>query len=262
MARPLQRKMKLANKHYKRPAHIEAAIDKAMLLDDAEIRRRAKIANSSSPDYLQEECIVHLMRESYRNGKIPTYNALVQVLLGRCEANLRTTVANNLPDAEGIREQILSDFGIKLATVADPASTELDYFECRFRKAFRSIRVNRVNAETSYYDELAPVPDETDGDTGEAVNYEEVLARMSGAAIVKANQEDAVRITRLMKLVNRLPPELRRVVILCRILGLDDESKDLKKETAATICGCSGRMIRYRLAKADEQLKEFKEEEL
>ena len=85
---------------------------------------------------------------------------------------------------------------------------------------------------------------------------------MSGAAIVKANQEDAVRITRLMKLVNRLPPELRRVVILCRILGLDDESKDLKKETAATICGCSGRMIRYRLAKADEQLKEFKEEEL
>jgi DNA-directed RNA polymerase specialized sigma24 family protein len=56
-----------------------------------------------------------------------------------------------------------------------------------------------------------------------------------------------------------LPPDERRAVELCHILGYDEESEDPNKRTAATICGVTGRTIRNRLKRAAARLSSYKE---
>lgn len=259
MARPLERKTKKGGKLYRRPQKIETLIDGAVTQDASEIRRRAKITDAASPDYLPEECLVHLIREGFRNHNNDHASFLFGILLGRCESNLKRTVAHQLPNAETIREMIISDISEKFAfDVATPGGVELDFFECRFRRGFRMLRINRVKAETTYYEDLAPLPVEADEEGHE--NEEETLARLSSAARNPATQEVDADRKKAEDAVWRLPADVRRAFVLCRVYGYEEESKNPKKRTAATICGCTGRTIRNRLARADELLKRFKEE--
>jgi DNA-directed RNA polymerase specialized sigma24 family protein len=57
----------------------------------------------------------------------------------------------------------------------------------------------------------------------------------------------------VLKAVNDLPPDQRRAVVLRRIIGHTEEQ-------TAKICKVDKRTIRYRLARADIQLKKLKED--
>src|ERR1700738_745581 len=132
MARPLTRVQKKTGKIYVRPKAIEAEIDCALKDGFANASRRARIRDENSPDYVHPECLVHLIREAKRAGKDRESEAFLQLLLARCEANLRGTIRNDgIPNPEQLRDDILQHLAMKFAQDAVEGGGRLDYFECR-----------------------------------------------------------------------------------------------------------------------------------
>lgn len=260
MARPL-RKTNEGGELYTRPRGIEAKIDGAPVRDIAALIRCARTNDPASPDFLPSECLVHLIREAVRSGDERMANALMAPLLSRCEANLLKMVPDSaMRNAEGVRQEILSSFAVKFAEAGTAGhEDELDYFECRFNRAFRTLRIDHVRAEISRRRDLTDLPEPARKD-GEFSPDEEMLSRMSRAARINAGQENRIYLPQVLRAVNALPPDQRRAVILCRILGYEEESTDACKRTAAKICGVSGRTIRNRLSRADQQLQKFRED--
>ena len=245
---------------YTRPPGIEAKLDQALAQDFGTLARRARIADHRSTDFLPSECLVHLIRDAIRRGDDRVATALMRPLVIRCETNLRTTVPDRqVRNAEALREEILSSLGLMFAEDGTEGhEDELDYYECKFGSAFRTLRIDHVRSEFSRRRKLTDLP-ESVNDEGEPSFDDDTLARLSRMARTKPAQEDRLYLSHVHKAVNDLPHDEKRAVVLCRILGYDAESNDPTKRTAATICDVEGRTIRNRLSRADKRLKSLKE---
>jgi hypothetical protein len=260
MARPLMRKTE-KGALYSRPPGIEAKIDAAIGQNWATLHKRARVTDPNHADFLPSECLVHLIRDAIRCGDERIATVLMPPLLVRCEANLLKTVPDSRwRNAEGIREEILSTLQMMFTEDGTEGhEDELDYYECKFAHALRTLRINHVRAETTRLEDLADLP-ETRNDDGEPTFDDEMLGRLSSMARINGAQEDRTYLPKVLKAVNDLPFDQKRAVVLVRILGYDAESDDPSKRTAATICDVEGRTIRNRLSRADKQLKTFKED--
>jgi len=262
MARPLT-KTEPDGTLYRRPTAVEAQVDDAIQLKPPDLRRRLLAVDRDDPDYLRSECLVHLLRQGRRAGDQALMSAVLPVLLGRCEANLLVTVPDGrMPDATSLRQEILDELTELL--VLDGLGEnpdELDFYECRFNKAFRTLRIDGVRRAARRRKEIVDVaalpPSEA---TGEPDAYEDAFARVSDAFKVFPTQEwDAFR-EPFVSAIEGLPPYEREAVILVHVLGYKEESEDPAEETAATRCNCTGRTIRNRLTRAAAKLARFKEE--
>ena len=246
------------NKHYPdgrpyfRPPAVEAAIDELLGQDFATACRRAAITDRDSREYVPSEALVHLIRDARRRNDEASMDVLLPILLRRCESNLRTKVSSDLPNAEYIREEILGLFSELFA--ADGAGSnpdQLDFFEAHFNQAFQGLRIDIVRQEErkTLNRTYLPLPDEYEDDS----NVDESVLKYFQTA---PNQESTLG---LIEALQMLPPDERRAVELCHILGYDEESEDPNKRTAATICGVTGRTIRNRLKRAAARLSSYKE---
>ena len=249
------------NKHYPdgrpyfRPPPVEAAIDELLGQDFATACRRAAIPDRNSPEYVPSEALVHLIRDARRRNDEAAMNILLPILLRRCESNLRIKVSSDLPNAEDIREEILGQFSELFA--ADGVGSDpyqLDFFEAHFDQAFQRLRIDIVRHEGRRIlnRTYLPLPDENED---ESSVDESVLKYFQTAP----DQESTFDLQRLIDALQMLPPDERRAVELCHILGYDEESADRNKRTAATICGVTGRTIRNRLRRAAARLSSYKE---
>ena len=262
MARPLT-KTEADGTLYRRPAPVEAQVDEAVQLKLPDLRRRLLVTDRNDAAYLRSECLVHLLRHGRRAGDQTLMSAVLPVLLSRCEANLLVTVPDGrMPDATGLRQDILDEF-TELFVVdglgENPA--ELDFYECRFNKAFRTLRIDAVRRAARRSKEIIDVaalpPSEAEG---EPDAYEDAFARVSDAFKVFPTQEwDAFR-EPFVNAIEALPPDEREAVILVHVLVYKEESEDPNEETAATRCNCTGRTIRNRLTRAAGKLARFKED--
>lgn len=117
---------------------------------------------------------------------------MLPVLLARCEANLIVKVPDDqLPEAATVREDILGEFSELFAsdgTGKDP--DELDFYECKFNRAFRFFRIDVVRRETGRIKHVAQMP-EPDKD-GAPEPHDEVFARVSEAFRSPATQDSDV----------------------------------------------------------------------
>lgn len=66
--RPLTRPNGATGQPFKRDPGVEAQISEALLLDPSLLRARAKIRDRGNPGFLQEECLVYLVREYSRDA--------------------------------------------------------------------------------------------------------------------------------------------------------------------------------------------------
>lgn len=249
---------------YHRPHEVEGQIDEVLGLSLQEIKARLQSRSPESAGYLRSESLVYLVRVGRREGNQALMNAVLPILLGRCEANLRVKVPDALiPAAADVRQQILDEFVDLFAVDGTPDSkNELDFFECRFNSALRSLRIDALRcseAEQKNFqivDTHPPDEIETNGP------YDDLLARIAEAYQVPPTQErDAAR-SAWLEFIKSLPAEECQAVMLVYVLGYKEESDNPNQETAATRCGCSGRTIRTRLkqaAKRLSQLPAFKE---
>ena len=259
MVRPLS-KLTKEGVPYLRPRKVETAIGVALRQDWTTLRRRLKITDSRSPEHLSSECLVHLFRDAHLKGDDRRMGAIHPVLLGRCEAILKARIAESEPGASEMRQEVLDRFTDVLARgCVGEGQDELDFFECRFNRAFFTLRYDVVARERRRLERTVEVPREDDGDEG-SLSEEEGLALLSEAGRTPATQEHSARLEELKNAIEALPPDQRNAFVLCRMYRYKVESKDPNEITAAVLCGCTGRTIRNRLKQADAKLSRFKEE--
>lgn len=257
MARPLQKTGD--DGPLVRPDAIEAQIDASLTLAPQALCARLAITDRQDADHLHSETLVHLVRHGRRTGNQGLISLVLPVLLARCEANLIVKVPDGqLPEAATVREDILGEFSELFAcdgTGKNP--DELDFYECKFNRAFRFFRIDVVRRETGRLKHVAQMP-EPDED-GEPESHDEVFARVSEAFRSPAVQDSDILRSELHEAILELPPDERDAVILVHALGYQEESDDPDEETAATRCDCTGRTIRNRLTRAATKLARFKE---
>ncbi len=242
-----------------RPHAIEVQIEAALELAPEALRARLAVADRKNPDHLRSETLVHLVRHGRRTRDQGLISLILPVLLNRCESNLLVKVPDGqLPDAASIREEILGAFSELFASDGTTeVPDELDFYECKFNRAFRFFRIDVVRREAARLKHVAQMP-ESDVD-GEPDAYEDVFARVSDAFRSPATQDSAVFRSELQDAILTLPPDERDAVILVHALGYQEESDDPDEKTAATRCNCTGRTIRNRLTRAAAKLSRFKE---
>lgn len=260
MARALN-KIKGTSDYYTRPADIEAGIDEALTQDLDTVLQRANIRSPKKPGYMPLECLLHLAREARLKRDSRTETKLLRPLILRCELLLKKAIPDGLHhDAQTIRQDILCKFFELYALVgSNYDATGLDFFECRFMKAFASLRYERVREEGRRKKVFVEFGTEVD-DEGKPLDVENALVRLSAAAQSPARQENLTYLGQVLEFLNTLSPEDRQAVTLVAIEGYKIESEDKDEVTAATLCGVSGRAIRKRLKKAATLLKNFQQE--
>lgn len=251
-------KAKLDGTPYTRIPKIEEAIDAALVQDLNTLTLRAEIRDRSAKDYLPSECLVYLIRDALRRRDEKVYDKLLPVLLARCDVILRSKVDSKIATAPQLREDILGDFAALFAIDGSPQDQyELDFFEVRFNMAFRTFRIERMRPEL---DRLATEMELADPDSPEAPIDEELRTRLFKACRSASDVEERIFRKQVHAAIRALPPEERRALVLCYMMGYKEESVDPNEETAATLCGVTGRTIRNRLARAIAKLSRLKED--
>jgi RNA polymerase sigma factor (sigma-70 family) len=250
MARPLT-KTKTDGSSYVRPNSIEASIEQALQEDPDSLVRRARIPQRASPGFMPLECLVHLIREGRRRGDTKTMNALLNVLFERCEAILNSKITvDDVENAEEVREEILGDFSVLFAedeTEFD-RSNRLDFFECRFNRAFLTFRIPYIERGREHSETIRPMPQER-GDPDHQSD-DDILSYVAEAFRTPANQENYVLQNAVRRAVRALPVDEQRAVVLRYFYGLPEESEKPSVTSVASVCGVTGRTIRYRLERA------------
>ena len=249
MARPLTRVSKKTGELYIRSVDVEAQIDRALTTGFPEALRRATINDRTSQEYLYSESLVHLVREAKRTGWDRESEALLLLLLERCEANLRGTIRQDgVPNAQQLRDEILQHLAMMFAEDAVEGGTWLDYYECRFNDAFASLRIDFYNREVGQVNRSVPETAESgeelagDSDDGAASDF-------WGASRL----EDHVYARQVADFLKTLPPDEYQAVVLCRLMNLTQED-------AAGRLGVSVKTIYNRLTRADLKLARIKED--
>jgi len=260
MARALT-KTDRSGKLYTRPGNVEAAIAAAIKQDLNTLATRARGSDPNKSDFLPMECLVHLLRDAGRRRDDHAMRMLMPPFLARCESVLRSAIPDNsFHNAADMREDILSDFGLLFAEDASgESSNELDFYECRFLRAFLVFRFGYLRRERARMKELVPLPVNNDPDSHSS--DEDVFASVSEAFRSQPTQTGTVLENELAKAIGDLPPDERKAVILCHVLGLKEESEDPSAVTAASLCAVSGRTVRNRLTRAAKKLSQFKKGE-
>jgi len=243
---------------YTRPPDVEAQIDRVLAADLTSLRGVVAITDRKSPDYLRSETLVHLLRDAIRTGDGNRLNAMLPALLRRCEAILQVKVSQQLPNAEQLREDILSEFAELVASDgAGERPDEMDFYECRFNLAFYAFRISAMHREQRDYELTFSTSDEPDDDESDADL--QTGGKLSNLFRVPDQEDDVFR-DQLRTAIERLPKKERDAVVYVHGMGYDEESVDTNKTTAATLCNCTGRTIRNRLTSASKKLKRFTED--
>ena len=259
MVRPLTKRTKKGGL-YVRPQAVETAIRAALREDWTTLRRRLEITDIRSPEHLSSECLVHLSRDACRKGDDRRMNAILPVLLGRCEAILKTKIPDSEPGASEMQEEVLDRFTEVLARgCIGERADELDFYECRFNRAFHALRVDVVKHKRRRLRRTVEIPRGGDGDEP-LLSEEEGLALLSEAGRTPATQEQSALLNDVKEAIEALPSDERDAFVLCRVYGYKVESTDPNEITAAVRCECTGRTIRNRLSRAEAKLWRSKEE--
>lgn len=239
MAEPLTRRKKKTQELYIRRDDVEADIDRAMA-EPPDIRiARANIVSENSENYLHSETIIYLIRRGIQIGQ------LLGVILSRCRGNLQKNIANSVPQAAELRDDILGEFSEELAEYLFHKSEKLDYYEVNFKDAFACLRITALNKHLGRSNKLeeAAEEDESEGNIEGTPAHTQAFETQQFVAW----KMDAVR------LLKNMPQAEQDVVILCNVQGFTQE--EAARQLAVTV-----ETVRNRLKRAMIKLSSIKED--
>lgn len=115
---------------YRREPAVECQIGEALLLDPPRMLERARLRDYRQPSYLQEECLVYLIRDYRLRGEAATVGTLCEALLGRCARHIHGRLSALAPDA---RDDAYSEVVVALFDrILNLDSDAGDFLQVRF----------------------------------------------------------------------------------------------------------------------------------
>lgn len=242
MIKPLTKKNKKGDV-YTRPKTVEENIESAIGLDIESIRARLKEEKSDSENYLKSECLVYLFRESRIRHDNAMINLLATALLARCDLILKA----KLPQfSEQLREDILAEFA---EILADGTNNNLDYYEVRFNRAFRTHRLEKTRTEINQNKRFVPTA------FGTTMSDDQEEAHSDEPLIQPTESDNLIK----QELLDQLPTQIQKAVVL-RSMGYPIESNDPTENTVAKLCGVSARTIHNWITEAQNILNTVNKE--
>lgn len=248
------RKRSLQGELYTRPLEIMDKLSTLVTLSWDELMRRSRIDNRADPEYVPSECLLYFLRGCRSDSSGHRFEELYRILSERILRSLpsETTAANTLSlRRAGLRDQVFDRFLALLAKDRHEYVEKLDFFEVRFDKTLRGLRLDalkRVNR-----DDIRSVPLEDENSGGEpsaaVENAAGSLELFTKDKIVKLDYRSA-----LDAAIESLPILQQRILELWR-KDIPFDSIYPEAQTIANILNKSDKTVRTHFAKACDTLK-------
>jgi DNA-directed RNA polymerase specialized sigma24 family protein len=240
---------------YTRRPLIEALIAQLVTTDQAALTARLTIHDRRHSDYVPSECLIYLLREAAGGQSQRWFDALCSALMTRCALNLRWSVnAGVLRDAEGLREDIVSEFVLRISEALQHDPERLDPFEVAFDLAFSTLRTDRVRSEQSrqrMQSNFNPQPSDAEDDPDRWIL---ALAADDGSEILGLyGAEYELFRKSVLQAITQLPAA-ERVAISLRLEGWQISSEERDMNSIAKHCGVDERTIRNRIRSGVKRL--------
>ncbi len=241
---------------YTRTSHTEALLVELSGIERAELVRRARIPDSSHPDYVTDECLLHFVRACRADNTERHFDALYKLLasrvlrrLPRPERHGGTTVGIT---PEAIRDDVFGRFTELLASDRVTYCESLDFFEVRFEQALAGLRLTARKKAWRHENRTAPLV--MDDETGEPSHeVEEAAAEFQQAC--RSEIDDPEFRIRLEAAIDVLTPLQGRIVTMIQ-MDIPIDSKEAGQVTIAKAVGKSEKTIRNQRDKAYAILRE------
>ena len=249
------RKKNPQNQTYLRDKSVEARIIEVLALEPQQVLNRTMIEDTSDPDFVPSECLLHLVRNS--RGTTPShqieqlYKALMARVLRSLPADERSGGERvSLTDCR-IREAVFDRFVELVVKDRSEYCEKLDFYEVKFNMALKRLRLTAE--EKAWKEENRKVPLEYEDGTGE------ILAEVEQASgsfnpFDPAEMDDEYYRSRLPGAINSLPDEQKTIIDMIQ-KGIPIDSKDPGAVTIARTLGKSEKTIRSHRNQAFQALE-------
>lgn len=230
-----------------RPPEVEQAIDDTLRLPRDEIARRLQIAARGHPDYLQEEVLLHLIRNTVRENSEAYFGKLYLVLRARV---LRRLPGGNDTTSERIRELVVDMLTELITRDRSERLGRLDIFECRFE---RGMKLLIAEAKRRVLPKTSPV---TSFDVSDEFNIPiEIIEGIRRLDVSHGDfSSDPHFRSDLIRAIATLPENERRVATLM-LLDLPDVDTVTDSPSISKAMGRSARMIQEYRKSAAQKLR-------
>lgn len=141
MLTPLSRRNR-AGAVLRREEKVESQIREALTLDAARLVARARINCDRSPDYMQEECLIYLIRECHKKDDWLLGDQLGEVLFRRCKKWINDRARAALDPA--YVEDCIGEVLLNLSELILERGDRGDFAQIRFWKFLKRLTIESI----------------------------------------------------------------------------------------------------------------------
>lgn len=242
---------------YKRLPGVEEQIEEALALAPTALLVRARIANFQVPGYLQEECLVYLIREFHRRCQEVLVSELSAILLRRSAKFVNRRLQALTPDQvdEAYRE-VVTELFAKILAVDDDRG---DFLQVRYWKALERLTTTAFTNQTTEHERAQQTTtfSPSDDEGMEAVDDEGAVFSALGETVINISSPE--RLALIHEGLGVLPEPQRTAFILHHYYKWPIESKDAAVPTISKYFGKSPRTIHNWFTQAEQALRPWRE---
>lgn len=258
---------------YQRKEAVEERIRSALSLKPAAMIEQARVRDYKAPNYLQEECLVYLIREYKSRGERRVVEELSEILLLRCSKyinegvqNLRSEVGDHSQRvAHAFRDVVKELFD----RILDLESDRGDFMQVRFWPVVEKLRIGAFNRhlEDIKRAEEAVTWDSVAGYEQRSEEGEEKRGKRRHTSDSEPPQEAelsaeqrAVYLDAAREVLDRVDEPYRTAFVLRRYYDWPIEIEDTRLPSISGYFEKTPRTIREWLKRAKEMIERWKGE--
>lgn len=258
---------------YQRTKAVEERISSALSLKPAVMIEKARIRNYKAPNYLQEECLVYLIREYKSRGERSIVGELSMILLLRCSNYINEGVRNLRSERGDHSERVEHAFRDVVKElfdqILDLESDRGDFLQVRFWPVVEKLRIGAFNR---YLEDLNRAKDAVTWDSVRGYETgseegEDQRSRKRGASDSEPPQEAglsaeqrAAYLDTAREVLAHVDEPYRAAFVLRHYHDWPIETKDTRLPSISGYFGKTPHTIRDWLKRAKEMIEGWKGE--
>ena len=245
---------------YRRLGQVNSQIQMALALETRELQARSDITDKTSPEFLQEECLVYLIRHYHKEGNRQCVEGLTDSLLHRCGTWIEGQLYSLDPDvaSQGYADVIAQLF----EPIIDLDSDRGDFLQVRFWLVLKRLTTQTFTKLLKHDQQNVPL-ESLPGYDGEDVDAVRQGAGLRAASTVISSpvETEVINKSLIREAMSQLEEPIRSAYLLRHYAGWKIEDQDPAVPTISRHFDKTPRTIRNWLAKADRYLAEWSTKE-